>query len=440
MNTTRRFPLRSVLLTLCVCAVALSPLPTSAARATGNTDLTASSLSARAAVGLPVIAESPAVQAAASAVLAGTNAQAAFSGAGGTGILVTATAPSGLALQNDKLKTVVFDPRLTTIAVLGLGKKVATAAVLDPNRPFAAPVLAGKLADPGVVGSIALLFPPASGTIPKIKLQRYRGKQLVTIGIVAKAIAGAYGAILVALKGKDQITGPQIGYGLTYTLKVGTGTQYTVKTIPLPKALTSRPFVAGPGYRGADKRAFLRYVNQMPAEGRKIVKIIEGTITVSVLSKTAQLCGFQTSCAGLDPGRGYFLVVNRPQLHSSLGHFIVTHEIGHLVDFLGLDTFSHQDFTKVFKSSPGWRNCFPLQGSCTPFCETYADQYGFFSTNTHGIQSGYNDPRLASTAGFTKALKRQWAFRPPQDANPLAGFGPLAQSFEQALHSSASAL
>jgi hypothetical protein len=29
----------------------------------------------------------------------------------------------------------------------------------------------------------------------------------------------------------------------------------------------------------------------------------------------------------------------------------------------------------------------------------------------------------------------QWAFRPPQEYNPLAGFGPLAKSFENALHS-----
>jgi hypothetical protein len=414
-------------------------LVTSAATAAGS-DLTAQALDARQAVGLPKIAENPAVEAAAGAVLAGGNPQGAFAANGGAGTLLTVSVPAGLALSNDKLKAIVFDPRLTAIAVLDQSGKVAVAAALDPSRSFSAPVLAGNLADPGVAGSIAILFPPGSGTIPKITLQRYRGKQLVRIGTVATAISGADGAILVALKGQDRIIGPQIGYGLTYTLKVGVGRSFTVKTIPIPKTLESRPFVAGPGFSGADKRAFLRYVGEMPPEGRKIVDIIKGAITVSVLGQTAALCGFQTSCAGLDPGRGYFLVVNRAQLHSSLGHFIVTHEMGHLVDFLGLDTFSHQAFLHVFDSSPGWKSCFPLRGACTPFIEVYADQFAFFSTNDHGIQSGYNDPRLATTAGFSQVLRTQWAFRPPQNTNPLAGFGPLAQSFSQAMHSSESAL
>jgi len=37
-------------------------------------------------------------------------------------------------------------------------------------------------------------------------------------------------------------------------------------------------------------------------------------------------------------------------------------------------------------------------------------------------------------------LRSQWAFRPPQNRNPLAGFGPLAKSFEDSLHSGEDAL
>jgi hypothetical protein len=65
----------------------------------------------------------------------------------------------------------------------------------------------------------------------------------------------------------------------------------------------------------------------------------------------------------------------------------------------------------------------------------FADQFGFFGTNARGVQTGYNDDRLATGSAFSTLLRVQWAFRPPQEYNPLAGFGPLAKSFEKALHS-----
>src|SRR3954451_6948194 len=109
-----------------------------------DVDLTTAALIARNQVGLPAIDQNPAVLAAAGAVLdGGKNAQGVFTSEGGTGELITATAPSGGALSSDKMKIVVFDPRVTAIAVLVRDRKVAVAAALDPNRPFQAPVLAG---------------------------------------------------------------------------------------------------------------------------------------------------------------------------------------------------------------------------------------------------------------------------------------------------------
>jgi hypothetical protein len=405
-----------------------------------DTDLTAAALEARKAVDLPSIEANTAVRAAAGAVLGGGDPQGAFTSNGGTGNLITATVPAGGALSTAKLKVVVFDPRLTAIAVLGRDSTVAVAAALDPGRPFKAPVLAGAVVDPGVAGSLAVLFPPGSGTIPRISLQRNRGAQLVSIEIAATATPGVEGAILVALKGRDRITGPQVGYGLTYTLKIGTNRSYTVRTRQIPSALVSRSFVPGPGFTGGDRRRFLQAVASLPPTARQIVDVIGGAVTVSVLTKTAPICGFQTSCAGLDPGYGYFLILNRAQLHSRLGRFIIIHELGHLVDFLGLDTFSHQDLRKLFSASPKWKNCFPLQGTCVPFLEVFADQFAFFSTNAQGVQSGYGDDRLATSSAFARAIRAQWAYRPPQDLNPLAGFGPLAKSFESALRSGAGAL
>ena len=414
-------------------------LLTSAAPAS-DVDLTSAALIARTQVGLPAVDENPAVLAAAGAVLDGTrDAQGIFQSSGGSGELITAKAPSGGALSTDRMKAVVFDPRVTAFAVLVRDRTVAVAAALDPNRPFPAPVLAGALIDPGVAGSLAVLFPPSSGTIPQITLQRYRGRQLTTPEVAATAEPGVEGAILVLLKGRDRVTGPQIGYGLTYTLKIG-NRSYTVRTRPIPSALVSRSFVAGPGFTGADRARFMKTVASLPPTGRKIVDIIGGAITASVLSNTAAICGAQTSCAGIDPGNGYFLIMNRAQLRSAIGRFVITHELGHLVDFLGLDAWSAEDFRSLFSKSRNWKKCFPLRGQCSPSLEVFADQFAFFSTNARGVQSGYGDDRLATSSAFAKTLHTQWAFRPPQDINPLAGYGPLAKSFESALRSGEGAL
>jgi hypothetical protein len=406
-----------------------------------DTDLTPAALEARKAVGLPAVGANPAVRAAAGAVLERGDPQGAFTSEGGTGDLITATVPAGGALSTAKLKAVVFDPRVTAIAVLGRDRNVAVAATLDPARPFRAPVLAGAVADPGVAGSLAVLFPPAFGTIPQISLQQKRGGTVVTIALAATAAPGVEGAILVGLRGRDRITGPQLGYGITYTLKIGTNRSYTVRTRPIPSALVSRSFVPGPGFTGADRQRFVKAVDSLPPTGRKIVDVIGGAITVSVLANSAPICGEQTSCAGLDPGNGYFMILNRAQLHSGgFGRFAIAHELGHLVDFLGLDTFSAQNFRKLFSGSPKWKNCFPLEGQCTPFLEVFADQFAFFSTNARGVQTGYGDDRLATASAFATLLQAQWAFRPPQERNPLAGFGPLAKSFESALRSGEDAL
>ena len=208
-----------------------------------------------------------------------------------------------------------------------------------------------------------------------------------------------------------------------------------MKTRPLPAQLVARSWTPGPGFSGSDRAIFLRNVNSLPPGARKVLDVIGGVISVRVLANTTPVCGGPTSCAGFDPGYGYFMILNRAQLHSPRARFIIIHELGHLVDFLGLDTFAYQAFKKLFVTSPEWKGCFPLHGSCTPFHEVYADQFGFYGTNLTGIQSGYNDARLSSSAAFSQLLAVQWAFRPPQDRNPLAGFGPLAKTFEGAMRS-----
>jgi hypothetical protein len=420
-------------------AVLLSWLAAPSPAPAADVDLTSSVLRDRAAVGLPAVRADAAVRAAANALLGGQNAQAAFASSSGTGSLVTARVPAGAALAEAQVKSAVFDPRVTALAVLRRGETVAVAAALDPKRPFTAPVLAGAVVDPGVAGSLAVLFPPGSGTIPAVSLQQNRSGDVVTIEVVATAVPGALGAILVQLKGRDRITGPQLGYGLDYSLRIGTRS-FRVKTSPVPTVLISRSFASGLGFTGADRTDFVKAVDRLPSMGRRIVDVIGGAITVRVLANSAPNCGAQTSCAGFDPGNGYFLIVNRAQLRSPAGRFVITHELGHLVDFLGLDTFSHERFKTLFSKSSKWKSCFPVGGQCAPFLEVFADQFGFFGTNAHGIQSGYNDDRLATGPAFGALLQSQWAFRPPQNRNPLAGFGPLAKSFEDALHSGDDAL
>ena len=98
---------------------------------------------ARAEVGLPSARPNAAVNAAADALLAGKDAQAAFASQGGRGKLVTALVPAGSALSTAQLQRIVFDPRLGALAGHSGAGKVAAAAVLDPALPFARPQLAG---------------------------------------------------------------------------------------------------------------------------------------------------------------------------------------------------------------------------------------------------------------------------------------------------------
>ncbi|HKV67068.1 MAG TPA: hypothetical protein VJN72_03190, partial [Gaiellales bacterium] len=99
-----------------VAAVTCIALPSTAPAA--DVDLTPSVLKDRAAVGLPAVGANPAVRAAAAALLGGQDPKAAFSSAGGTGTLVTARVPTGSALAAAQVKSAVFDPRDTSIAVL----------------------------------------------------------------------------------------------------------------------------------------------------------------------------------------------------------------------------------------------------------------------------------------------------------------------------------
>jgi hypothetical protein len=313
------------------------------------------------------------------------------------------------------------------------------AATLDESLPFTRPVLAGATADPAVAGSIALLFPPETETIPRVTLTERRGDTTVSPGVVATATEGLAGAILVQLKGRDRVTGPQIGYGLRYRLTAGTSS-FALRTRPLPPVLRGASFAPGEGFRGADRARFLREIERLPPAARRIAEYVGGAVTVRVLAKTAPVCGAPTSCAGYDPGNGYFILLDRGQLYSEVGRFVIAHEFGHLVDFLGLDAFSYDGFHDLFARSPKWKSCFPFQGRCTPFAEVFADQFAAYGLRAATIPTGYNDPVLSEGAHFGGLLTRQWAFRPPQVRNPLAGFGPLASTFTSALGSGGSGL
>ena len=394
----------------------------------------------RSAAGLRVARPSPPVVGAANALLAGRDPQAAFSSAGGTGVLVTAVAPKGSALSTPQLKRIVFDPRVTAIAGSAANGNVVVAGALDTTLPFTRPVLAGVTVDPAVAGSIALLFPPGTATIPNVTLTERRGSgTTVTLGIVATATEGLAGAILVQIKGRDRVTGPQMGYGLRYRITVGT-LSFDLRTRPLPRVLQSASFASGEGFEGRDRDRFLRELAGFPATARRIVGYVGGAITVRVLTSTAAVCHAQTSCGGYDPGHGYFILLNRGQLRSEFGQFVIAHELGHLVDFLGLDSFSYDSFHTLFARSRGWRSCFPYNGHCTPFAEVFADQFASYAMRVTSIPTGYNDPVLASGVSFGRLLAEQWAFRPPQERNPLAGFGPLARTFTDALQSGGSGL
>ena len=148
----------------------------------------------------------------------------------------------------------MFDPRATALAVLRRDGTVAVAAALDPHDPSGRRSSRARSPTRASPVRSRSCSRRRSGTIPAISLSRTEAATWSRSGSRPPPCPESKGRSWSQLKGRDRITGPQLGYGLDYTLKIGTHRSFHVRTRPVPTVLDSRSFAHGPGFTGADRQ------------------------------------------------------------------------------------------------------------------------------------------------------------------------------------------
>ena len=248
-----------------------------------------------------------------------------------------------------------------------------------------------------------------------MRLWERRGSTAVLLTTKVARAVGLGGAALVDVGMPGE--GLQLAYGLSYRLALGS-TSFSFQTLALPAAYLARSWMFTASMTPAARRAWLAAVAGAPPVARRILSEVDGAVAVSLRN-----CGAEAgdSCASVSDTGKYSVWLSPADLgDSDGGRFVVLHELGHIVDYLGLDRTSYAAFRALFRRSPSWRSCFPDPGSgCVPFAEVLADQFAFYATGeSEDPTGGYGDPPLASRAAFERVLLAEYAFRPPWARNP----------------------
>jgi hypothetical protein len=364
--------------------------------------------------------------------LAGLACAAAVAGAAGTsraGAAVAGDAAGGrsgaqvvagfagaavLAGAN-QLRAVLLDPRTTLAATEPrAGGTVALSLLTDTSVPLDEPVLPLRL-DPASPLGLVVLLPARPGSVRLLEL-RTTGE--VALPLRLRRATGAGGASLVQLDGSED--GLRIAYATRYRLVVD-GTSWSYETPALPRAYLVRSWRFGPTMRPRDRAAFLRALASAPPFARALVAQVDGAITVNRRACDAK----DSSCAEYDRAGAYSMSIAPADFADSFAdlRYVALHELGHLIDYVGLDTGAYGAFRTLFRTSPRWRNCFPdvmADSGCVDFAEILADQFAYWATGLRADPSGgYGDPPLVAPAKFEAVLRAQWAFRPPLWRNPV---------------------
>ena len=164
-------------------------------------------------------------------------------------------------------------------------------------------------------GSLAVLFPPRTGRSRDLARRGTEEARWSRSGSSRRRCpASRRGDPRVGLKGLDRMTGPELGYGLDLHAEDREQRTPTAYDLPLPPVLVARR--SSPARASPEPTASVPERRRpLPPSRRKIVDVFRGAITVSRPEDRADV-RWQTSCAGFDPGDGYFLILNRAQLHS----------------------------------------------------------------------------------------------------------------------------
>jgi hypothetical protein len=199
-----------------------------------------------------------------------------------------------------------------------------------------------------------------------------------------------------------------LGVGTELRLLVGER-QLTARVGPLPASVAGRGWAFAGGLRAGERRLFLDTVASFRAPARRILRQLSGGVLVQRGS-----CG-ATSCAGFD-GRLWFIRLHPAQLRERYAPFLIAHELGHLVEELGLDQAARSRFQRAFRRSARWTDCFRARdGRCTPEGELFADQFAFYALGRRDGRapaSGYGTRPLLEARRFQRLLVEGWVLRP----------------------------
>lgn len=315
-----------------------------------------------------------------------------------------------------ELLAYVLDPR-TTAAALEERADGAVSLVLatDDSLSLDEEVLPARLT-PAASAGIALLVPRRPR---QVQLLEERGEEEVAVPVTVDRIAGAFGAWLVTLDAAGGDDGLRLAYAGRYRLVLD-GMSWSYVTPQLPRAYRARSWRFGPTMRPKERAAWRRAIASAPAFARQVIAEVDGGLTVHRRACDDE----ESSCAQYDESGAYSVSIAPIDFRETFANlrFVTLHELGHIVDYIGLDAAAYADFRALFRSSPRWRNCFPDDWSdtgCVPFSEILADQFAYWATGLAADPSGgYGDPPLADPDDFEAVLREHWGFRPPLWRNP----------------------
>jgi hypothetical protein len=316
------------------------------------------------------------------------------------------------------LAAALIDPRTTTVGVTPGSHNGVDVRLSGPTGPPPAALIAPQRYDPG--SPLGLSFISPAPLTSKVTLTELRGSVPVSLPVVAYKAALSGGAQLVQVDVNND-DGLRIAYGASYRLDLG-GTIIRFHTSPLPTAFLERTWTFDPSMTATARAEWARATGALSPQAERVLNEIDGAVTVSRRSCGGAGEGGDSCATWVDVPLRYTVWISPYDFSvPEATRFVALHELGHIVEFLGIDGAAYEAFRTLFAQSPSWRTCFPDQydGGCVPLTELFADQFAYWATGLpHDPEGGYGDPPLATTAAFGRVLAQQFAFRPPYWRNP----------------------
>jgi hypothetical protein len=317
------------------------------------------------------------------------------------------------------LAAALIDPRTTNVGVTPGSNNGVNVRFSGAGGPPPAALIQPKRYDPA--SPLGLSFISPAPITSKVTLTELRGSVPVSLPVVAYKAPLPGGAQLVQVDVNND-DGLRIAYSTSYRLDLG-GTTIAFRTTALPTAFLDRSWTFDASMTPAARAEWIQDTSGLSPLAEHVLNEINGAVTISRRSCGGAGEGGDSCATWVDVPLRYTIWISPYDFSTPRAtRFVALHELGHIVEFIGLDGAAYNAFRTLFERSPNWRNCFPDQFGgtrCVPLTELFADQFAYWTTGfPHDPEGGYGDPPLATPAAFGRVLAQQFAFRPPYWRNP----------------------